>query len=490
MSRRYTYDGESNITGITTEQGENQYSYDTLYRLTQVDTAIPGLPEEHYTYDPLGNRLTDTRKPNPGQADKSWTYNENNQLLQSATDDTGLIFTNSQAVTHVYDDNGSLTKKSTPAGTENQYPTDNQSYTYDASNRLIEVKDKDNQLIASYQYDPFGRRIRKTVHRSWNGSEWTPIPQKETHTYFYSDEGLAAEYIQDGAGAALQGSPRLIAEYGWEPDGLWGTNPVWIRTRRNGQASNESNEPDLETFFYQNDHLGTPQQILDQAGDIVWSQKSTAFGETTVAETSTIENNLRFPGQYFDSETITHYNFFRDYSPKMGRYWQGDPIGLGGGINIYGYVEADPLNYVDPTGEFLIGGAIGSAGFSIGMQVLICKGFGGDFSTCFKCIDWTDVAVSFGMGFLFPGWIGDVGKPLFKARRKLAVFGGQGLGPVGPVLKDNAKGAAIGTGMGWETKWLLNHRERDEDECAHQDECARYRLGGGLNNFFTSIQLF
>ena len=45
--------------------------------------------------------------------------------------------------------------------------------------------------------------------------------------------------------------------------------------------------------------------------------------------------NLRFPGQYFDEETGLHYNYFRDYDPKTGRYIESDPIGLDGGSHIF-----------------------------------------------------------------------------------------------------------------------------------------------------------
>jgi RHS repeat-associated protein len=63
-----------------------------------------------------------------------------------------------------------------------------------------------------------------------------------------------------------------------------------------------------------------------------------------------IENNLRFPGQYYDAETRLHYNWNRYYNPETGRYIAADPIGLGGGMNLYVYVGADPVSSVDPWG--------------------------------------------------------------------------------------------------------------------------------------------
>ena len=83
---------------------------------------------------------------------------------------------------------------------------------------------------------------------------------------------------------------------------------------------------------------------------MVWAAAYLPYGEAQVQPNSTITNNLRFPGQYYDEETDLHYNWNRYYDPVLGRYLSPDPIGLEGGLNLYGYVNGDPVNGVDLEG--------------------------------------------------------------------------------------------------------------------------------------------
>lgn len=108
-------------------------------------------------------------------------------------------------------------------------------------------------------------------------------------------------------------------------------------------------------YLVHNDHLGTPTRLSNLNAEVVWKADYTPFGLAMVDEDadgngSSITFNIRMPGQYFDSESNLHYNWYRYYDPSIGRYIQSDPIGLAGGINTYGYVSNNPMNFIDPMG--------------------------------------------------------------------------------------------------------------------------------------------
>jgi RHS repeat-associated protein len=108
--------------------------------------------------------------------------------------------------------------------------------------------------------------------------------------------------------------------------------------------------PNPKVYYYLNDQLGTPQLMVDSTGTVVWEARYRPFGEAQVHAKSTVANNFRFPGQYYDQETGLHYNYRRDYHPGSGRYVEPDPIGLRGGLNLFAYGGNSPLNFDDPSG--------------------------------------------------------------------------------------------------------------------------------------------
>lgn len=103
-------------------------------------------------------------------------------------------------------------------------------------------------------------------------------------------------------------------------------------------------------------HLNTPRLVADASGTTVWKwEQNEPFGANAADEdpdgnSVAFEMPLRFPGQFFDTETGLHQNNFRDYAPGLGRYVQSDPLGLRAGLNTYLYVAGDPIYAIDPGG--------------------------------------------------------------------------------------------------------------------------------------------
>ena len=81
-------------------------------------------------------------------------------------------------------------------------------------------------------------------------------------------------------------------------------------------------------------------------GATVWQADWEPFGSVVIGQ-GKLTSHLRFPGQYFDEETVLHYNYYRHYDPTTGRYIESDPIGLLGGLNTFVYVGGDPLLWTD-----------------------------------------------------------------------------------------------------------------------------------------------
>ncbi|RQO49496.1 RHS repeat-associated core domain-containing protein, partial [Pseudomonas sp. KBW05] len=280
--RQYDYDKTGNLSRILdTRKGEQHYSYDPLNRLVRSN-------QEHFAHDPAGNLLMQNR-PGPD------IVAGNRLMIQGDRH-------------YDYDAFGNLIRERRGKG--HQLVTE---YRYDCQHRLIAVTTPNGQT-ASYRYDPFGRRISKTV-------------DDLTTEFFWQGDKLIAEHHAD-----------RHRSYLYEPNSF---RPLALLEGFGPKAT--------RPYHYQLDHLGTPQELTTPNGEIVWSAHYRAYGEITRLDVGTIDNPMRFQGQYFDAESGLHYNRHRYYNPDIGRYLTPDPVKLAGGINGYRYVP-NPTGWVDPLG--------------------------------------------------------------------------------------------------------------------------------------------
>ncbi|MFT3779660.1 MAG: RHS repeat-associated core domain-containing protein [Ottowia sp.] len=232
-------------------------------------------------------------------------------------------------------------------------------YSYSAAERLIKYSNTPQgqstaSLEASYRYDPLGRRIAKSVKEGATTAT----------TYFvYGDNGLMGEVNDQG---------QVTKAYGFNPNaaqqGLWSTDPVWQANVSNGSLTDAG----TSYHYLHTDHLGTPMLATDKSGATSWKAVSEAFGAAGTLPESRITMNLRFPGQYFDSETGSHHNYRRDFMPHAGRYLEIDPIDLRGGVNWFIYADANALKFSDDDGlEVNWSGRISNIGLATGFGVQV-----------------------------------------------------------------------------------------------------------------------
>jgi len=88
----------------------------------------------------------------------------------------------------------------------------------------------------------------------------------------------------------------------------------------------------------------------------IWTADHLPFGEAVNETHPENDPGLRYPGQWTIPEAEglglpeMYYNLYRWYVPGWGRYGQADPIGLRGGVNLFGYGGQNPFSYIDPLG--------------------------------------------------------------------------------------------------------------------------------------------
>src|SRR5258708_2182153 len=247
----YGVDSDGNITGITDHLAAARsqvFQYDSLSRLTYASGLYGALA---YGYDAVGNRTS--QSGGTTNLAETYTYAANSNQLQSVVNGTT---TRSLG----YSPTGNLATDDRGSGTA-------LSFTYDLSDRMVQVANQ-NQPLASYAQNFMGQRVAKTT--------------SSTITHFVYDRAghLLAE--SNGATGAAQ------TEYVSLDD-----MPLALVTGGT-------------LYFIHPDHLGTPQKATDASQNLAWDAVLRPFGQTE-QQTFPSLTNLRFPGQYYDTQRgLTH----------------------------------------------------------------------------------------------------------------------------------------------------------------------------------------
>ncbi|OAI56907.1 hypothetical protein AYO50_00295, partial [Acidobacteria bacterium SCGC AG-212-P17] len=190
------------------------------------------------------------------------------------------------------------------------------TYTYDQENRLSSTAGM------SYTYDGNGERVLKSntstgaaVKRYW-GTGGNPLAESD-------------------------GSGNLTAEY------------VYF----NGKRIARIDLPANTVHYYLSDHLGSTSIVASAAGTVEEESDYYPFG-TEITVTAPGVNELKFTGKRRDTESQLDFFGARYYSDLFGRFINADPIFFAADrafepqrLNLYAYANANPLRFVDPTGN-------------------------------------------------------------------------------------------------------------------------------------------
>ena len=214
---------------------------------------------------------------------------------------TYSVTTTGTSKTYEYDANGNLRYEKQPNGTVIR------EYRWDQQNRLARMLAGTHESV--YEYDGESRRVRIR--------ELESSVETKNETFVW----CGGRICQKRSGATIL---RNYFEQGFEE----GTTD----------------------YFYTKDHLGSVREVVGGDGTTIASRVSyDPWGKSTESG-SGAKTDFSFTGHYFDRPTGESLTWWRAYDPNLGRWLSNDPIGLLGGENLYGYVNNDPVNQVDPDG--------------------------------------------------------------------------------------------------------------------------------------------
>jgi RHS repeat-associated protein len=322
------FDTDGRITSVTLGTATRSFAYDAVGRISGFsDTGTAGTKASAFTYDEA-DQLIGYSAPGTTQG---FAYDTNgNRLSQTVTGTSATVSYLSGNYSLYSGTNriASAPNQAVYAYNADGSPTDTLQYLlgYDAYGRLVTVDGNQiGDMVANYKYNGLGQRVVKSVIKPNINTGVNTVT--DARQFFYDD------------------STQLLGEYATK--GMPSQETVWF----NGQPVATVRAGIL--YYINADHLATPRSIVRASDNLeVWRWDSDPFGTNNPVLNATVyfPYNLRFPGQYKDTETGLHYNIMRYFDPRTGRYLQADPIGLNGGANRYGYVRANPVSKTDPLG--------------------------------------------------------------------------------------------------------------------------------------------
>lgn len=318
VASNHSYNGFAEPTGDTFTAGttslyDASYTRDSLGRIATKNETVGGTTTVYaYTYDERG-RLTEVTRD--GSAWRDYDYDSNGNRT-GATEGATVVSAGYDAqdgllsygdATFEHDEMGQRASKTVGSDTT--------TYDYDELGNLIEVE-LPSKTIA-YVVDGLGRRVARKVDGS------------VTNRYLYGQGLLPVAEVN--ADASVK-SRFVFASKGHVPDYMV----------RNGI-----------TYRFVTDQVGSVRLVVNTAdGTIAQRIDYDPFGKV-VADTNPGFQPFGFAGGLFDPETGLVRFGLRDYDAETGRWTAKDPILFeGGDSNLYAYVGSDPVNFIDPTGEF------------------------------------------------------------------------------------------------------------------------------------------
>jgi len=314
-----TRDPVGNPTGITTTRGSSSqhvaYTYDLFDRLTAacvgVDCGAAATGKIAYSYDQIGNRLSQVLSGSAGNSQTTYTYDSASQLTGSTITTPG----GTTPVTYAYDRLGNLV----------QAGPDTFAYNLDHTIASATV----GGSTTTYGYDGQGIQISATTT---GGAAQTRAWQTDVN---HAPPQLATESITTTGGTTSRG---FLSTPGSIPLGLL----------TGGQTNS-----------YALDTTDGVANVVDPAGSTLAAYDYEPFGTprsdgTAAGIPNSIANPIRFAGGYQDTTLGPRYSTLaRVYDPTAGRYHGVDPVAQSfnePAVSPYVYVADRPTVSRDPSG--------------------------------------------------------------------------------------------------------------------------------------------